>query len=97
MNKYPFYPPAVIPGGIYKGTDADVHTFGPKATLMAHADLPEDIAYQVTKTVFDNLQDFKNLHPALSGLTPENMREGNSAPFHPGALRYFKESGLIAE
>ncbi|MDR0355141.1 MAG: TAXI family TRAP transporter solute-binding subunit [Deltaproteobacteria bacterium] len=94
MEKNPFYPEAVIPAGMYRGTDTDVVTFGPKATMMAHSGLPEEIAYQVTKAVFSNLDEFKNLHPALSGLTAQNMLEGNSVPFHPGALRYFAEAGL---
>jgi TRAP transporter TAXI family solute receptor len=95
VKKYPFYPPAVIPGKTYKGTDEDTLTFGPRATLMANANLPEDIAYQITKAVFSNLDEFKKLHPALSDLTPENMLAGNSVPFHPGSEKYFKEAGLI--
>jgi TRAP transporter TAXI family solute receptor len=97
LAKYPFYPATVIPGGMYKGTDEDVHTFGPRATLMAHADLPADLAYEITKAVFTNLDEFKNLHPALAALTPENMLEGNSVPFHPGALKYFEEAGLTVK
>ncbi|MDR1051145.1 MAG: TAXI family TRAP transporter solute-binding subunit [Deltaproteobacteria bacterium] len=96
-EKYPFYPTAVIPAGMYRGTDSDVVTFGPRATLMVHSELPEEVAYQVTKAIFTNLDEFKTLHPALSGLTPENMLEGNSVPFHPGALRYFEEAGLKVE
>ncbi|MDR2302660.1 MAG: TAXI family TRAP transporter solute-binding subunit [Deltaproteobacteria bacterium] len=94
IAKYPFYPKAVIPGGMYKGTDADVNTFGPKATLMVHAELPEEIAYQVTKAIFTNVEELKNVHPALSGLSVEDMLKGSTVPFHPGALRYFKEAGL---
>ncbi|MDR1677809.1 MAG: TAXI family TRAP transporter solute-binding subunit [Deltaproteobacteria bacterium] len=95
VKKYPFYPPAVIPGKMYKGTDEDTLTFGPRATLITSVNLPEDVAYQITKSVFSNLEEFKKLHPALSGLTAENMLEGNSFPFHPGAEKYFKEVGLI--
>ncbi|MDR1079473.1 MAG: TAXI family TRAP transporter solute-binding subunit [Deltaproteobacteria bacterium] len=94
VAKYPFYPSAVIRGGTYKGSDADVPTFGPRATLMASASLPENVAYHVAKSIFTNFDEFKSLHPALAGLTPQNMLEGNSAPFHPGALRYFREAGL---
>ncbi|MDR0882527.1 MAG: TAXI family TRAP transporter solute-binding subunit [Candidatus Adiutrix sp.] len=95
MKKNAFYPEAVIPGGMYKGTDQDVKTFGPRATLLTSASLSEDMAYEITKAVFTNLDEFKKLHPALEGLTPENMLEGNSAPYHPGALKYFKEAGLL--
>lgn len=95
MKKYPFYPKAVIPGGMYRGTDRDVNTFGPKATLLTSAKLPEEVAYQVTKSVFEHLDEFKKLHPALANLTPEGMLSGNSVPYHPGAERYFKEAGLM--
>ena len=95
MKKYPFYPAATIPGGMYKGSDKDVKTFGPRATLMTSAKLSDDVAYNVTKAVFENLDEFKKLHPALSTLTPESMLEGNSVPYHPGAIKYFKEKGLM--
>jgi TRAP transporter TAXI family solute receptor len=95
LKKYPFYPEAAIPGGMYTGTPDAVKTFGPRATLVTSADLPEEAAYQVVKAVFSNLEEFKKLHPALESLTPQEMLLGNSAPFHPGALRYFKEAGLV--
>lgn len=95
MEKYPFYPAASIPGGMYTGTPDTVKTFGPRATLLASADLPDDVAYEVVKSVFGNLDEFKKLHPVLENLTPEEMLTGNSVEFHPGALRYFKEAGLI--
>ncbi|MDR2947363.1 MAG: TAXI family TRAP transporter solute-binding subunit [Candidatus Adiutrix sp.] len=95
MKKFPFYPVAVIPGGMYKGTDADVTTFGPRATLLTSASLSDDVAYEIVKAVFGNLDEFKELHPALATLTTENMLEGNSVPYHPGAVKYFKEVGLM--
>ncbi|MDL2216749.1 TAXI family TRAP transporter solute-binding subunit, partial [Desulfovibrio sp. OttesenSCG-928-M14] len=95
VKKFPFYPPAVIPGGMYTGTDKDVNTFGPRATLLCSAKLDDNTVYQVTKAVFENLDEFKKLHPALADLTPENMLEGNSVPYHPGAIKYFKEKGLM--
>jgi TRAP transporter TAXI family solute receptor len=95
MKKFPFYPVAVIPGGMYKGTDKDAVTFGPRATLMTNTKLPDETAYQITKAVFSNFEEFKSLHPALATLTPESLLEGNSVPFHPGAEKYFREAGLL--
>ena len=95
MAKYPFYPAATIPGGMYTGTPDTVKTFGPRATLLVSADMPEETAYLIVKSVFTNLDEFKKLHPTLENLTPEEMLTGNSVDFHPGALRYFKEAGLI--
>ena len=53
------------------------------------------MAYEVVKAVFENFDDFRRLHPAFANLEKENMiRDGNSAPTHDGAARYFKEAGL---
>lgn len=92
----PYYAKAVIPGGMYAGTDEDTNTFGVKATFVTSADVPEDVVYEVVKTVFDNFDRFKGLHPAFANLEPEAMvSEGNSAPLHPGAEKYYKEQGWI--
>jgi uncharacterized protein len=93
----PYYAKAVVPIKFYESAvnDADVPTFGVKATFVTSADVPSDVVYDITKEVFDNLDAFKKLHPAYSVLTKENMLEGLSAPLHPGAEKYFKEVGLI--
>ena len=95
VEKHKFFPPATIPGGMYKGTEKEVKTFGPKASLLTSSDLPDDVAYEIVKIVFSNLEEFKKLHPVLANITPEEMLQGNSAPYHPGAIRYFKEVGLM--
>ncbi len=70
--------------------------FGVLATVVASADMPEvAIAYTITKAVFDNFEDFKKLHPAIANITKESMLQGNTVPFHPGAMKYFKEKGLL--
>ena len=97
VKEMPYYAPATIPVGDYPGVanTSDVQTFGVKATICTTADVPEDVVYNITKTVFENLDQLKKLHPALAVLTKENMLQGLSAPLHPGALKYFKEVGLI--
>ncbi len=92
----PFYAKAVVPGGMYKGTDSDVNTFGVKATFVTSADVPDDVVYEVVKAVFDNFDRFKKLHPAFENLTEEEMiSDGLSAPLHPGAIKYYKERGWM--
>jgi len=66
-----------------------------KATFVTSIKVPEKIVYAITKELFDTLEEFKKLHPAYGVLTKKNMLEGLTAPFHPGALKYFKEMGLI--
>ncbi len=92
----PYYSAAKVPGGMYKGTDSDVDTFGVRATFVSSADVDEETIYQVVKAVFDNMDRFKKLHPAFGVLVPEEMTSaGLSAPLHDGAARYYKEKGLI--
>ena len=96
VNDNPFYAKATVPGGMYKGTDSDVNTFGVKATFVTSADVPDDVVYAVVKAVFDNFDRFKRLHPAFENLTEEDMiSDGLSAPLHPGAEKYYKERGWM--
>jgi len=73
----------------------NVETFGVVATLCTSANMPDDVIYLITKTLFDNFDYFKTQHPAYANLTKEDMLKGLSAPLHPGALQYFKETGLM--
>ncbi len=92
----PYYAKATVPGGMYKGNDEDVETFGVKATFVTKASVPDDVVYQVVKAVFDNFDRFKGLHPAFATLKEEDMISGGlSAPLHPGAEKYYKERGWM--
>lgn len=93
----PYYAPAMVPVAHYPGVmnDGDVPTFGVKATICTSADVPAEVIYNITKEVFENIDELRKLHPALEVLTKENMLEGMSATLHPGAEKYFKEIGLL--
>ena len=92
----PYYRIATIPGGMYRGTDTDTKTFGVGATFVSSAKVPEKVIYTVVKSVFENFDDFKKLHPAFANLKKEEMvKDGLSAPLHDGAAKYYKEAGLI--
>jgi len=91
----PFYVTAAIPGGVYKGVPRDVPTYAVKATVVTSEKEPEDVVYDVVKTIFDNLDAFRASHAAFKFLKPEDMLKGLSAPLHPGAARYYKEKGLL--
>ncbi|MCB1775692.1 MAG: TAXI family TRAP transporter solute-binding subunit, partial [Gammaproteobacteria bacterium] len=91
-----YYRKAVIPGGMYSGSDADVPTFGVGATFVSSTNTPADTVYQVVKAVFENFDDFRKLHPAFGTLKKEEMaKDGLSAPIHDGAAKYYKEAGLM--
>ena len=89
-----YYAFSVIPGGLYAGNANDVVTFGIKATLVTSTDLPADVVYAIVSAVFDDFDTFRELHPALLTLRPEQMVvDGLSAPLHDGAARYYADRG----
>ncbi len=93
-----FYAQAVIPGGVYAGNPNSIETFGVKASVVTSEKASVDVVYNMTKAVFENFDNLKTLHPVFSSLKKESMvKEGNSAPIHPGAMKYFKEAGLLKE
>jgi TRAP transporter TAXI family solute receptor len=96
-EKFPYYAPSYVPMSNYPKAvnKEDVPTFGVKATFVTHSRIPEEDVYNVVKEVFEKLEIFRKLHPALNVLTKEGMLEGLSAPLHPGAIRYYKEAGLL--
>lgn len=96
VNKNSYYAQASIPGGIYKGSDKDTPTFGVYATLVTSKNVSPDLVYTVVKTVFENFDRFKKLHPAFANLKEADMiSNALSAPLHKGALRYYKERGWL--
>ncbi|NQZ32340.1 MAG: TAXI family TRAP transporter solute-binding subunit [Oceanospirillaceae bacterium] len=91
-----YYAKATIPAGMYEGTDVDVTTFGVGATFVSSTATSEETMYHMVKSVFENFKRFKKLHPAFKTLKKEDMVVNNlSAPLHDGAVKYYKEAGLI--
>ena len=91
LKEAPYYSMTEIPMDQYPdavNAKDKVKTVGMLAT-------PDDVVYAVTKEVMTNLDQFRKLHPALANLTPESMLQGLTAPIHPGALKYYKEAGLV--
>ena len=92
----PYYSEATIPAGMYRGNAADTKTFGVSATIVSSAKVPAETVYQVVKAVFENFDEFKQLHPAFANLDKKHMmKDALSAPLHEGAVKYFKEAGLM--
>lgn len=90
------YATASIPADTYRGAPKDTQTIGLKAVALTSALMPDDVAYEIVKAVFEKFDHFKKLHPAFVGLDKQSMvKDGISAPLHPGALTYFKEAGLL--
>lgn len=96
IEEHPYYAKATIPGGMYRGNDEPVNTFGVRATMVTSAKVPEETVYQTVKAVFDNFDRFKRLHPAFATLNEQEMiKESLSIPLHDGAVRYYKERGWM--
>jgi len=88
-----YYRSATIPAGMYNNK-SDIKTFGVGATFVTSADVPEKVVYTLVKSVFDNFDSFKKLHPAFANLKEKEMiSDSLSAPLHKGAIKYYKERG----
>ena len=97
MASCPYYTEYTIPAGSYAGQDADVKTVTVKATLIVNADASEDAVYNLPKAIFDNMEAIAAENGKGAELSIENATSGMTAPFHPGAAKYFAEKGVTVE
>lgn len=95
MSKYGYYTLTTIPAGTYKGTDVDTSALAIKATLAVSSKLDEKTVYDMTKALFSNLPELATAHAKGKEVTAEAAITGVSVPFHPGAIKYYKEIGLM--
>ena len=93
-EKYGYYTQTTIPGGTYKGTDDDTPALAIKATLAVNSKLDEQTVYEMTKALFENLEELATAHAKGKEVSAKAAVTGVSVPFHPGAKKYFKEIGL---
>jgi len=96
LAAHPYYVASFIPGGMYVGNPDNVSTFGARVLLVVSARQPDDLAYAMVKAVFENFAIFRRLHPALRVLkTKDLVPDETVMPIHPGAMKYYREHGLI--
>ncbi|MEM2634472.1 MAG: TAXI family TRAP transporter solute-binding subunit, partial [Nitrososphaerales archaeon] len=94
-EKWPgLYYPAKIPKGTYPGLIEDIQTTALDNLFVCHADLSEDAAYKIVKAVFDNIKDLHAVHTAAKETTLEKAPTSKAIPYHPGAIKYYKEKGV---
>lgn len=89
------YIAATIPAGTYQGQDSDVSTVAVVNFLVTHSDVSDDLAYEMTKQLFENLPELQAAHNAAAQIKIENALQGMPVPLHPGAERYYKEKGMM--
>ncbi len=86
---------ATIPANTYKGQDKDVPTAAVVNFLVTSSAVSDDLAYQMTKLVYESLPELQSAHAAAKDIKLETAATGSPVPLHPGAIRYFKEKGVI--
>jgi TRAP transporter TAXI family solute receptor len=85
-----------IPGGIYAGLDNEYPSLANATAIVANRDMDDDVAYTIVKTIMEHAREYDSYTPLIPFIRPENAYKGvPPEDFHPGALRYFKEIGLV--
>ena len=84
-----------IPANTYTGQEKDVPTAAVTNYLVTSTAVSDDLAYQMTKLIFESLPELANAHVAGKGIKLETAATGSPIPLHPGAIRYYKEKGLL--
>jgi TRAP transporter TAXI family solute receptor len=96
LSGHPEYGRFVIPGNTYISNPEDVATLGVWTAIITTTRLSDTVAYEITKAVFENIEDFRRLHPDFATLVPRDMVPGAvNAPIHAGAVRYYRERGWL--
>ena len=95
IAQYPFFAKYTIPAGSYEGQTEDVQTLCVQSVLAVSTDLSEDLVYDLTKTLWENQTELSGMLSALSDLSVDNALDGITIDYHPGAVKYYKEIGMM--
>lgn len=95
LKEQPYYTRVQLPAGTYRGQTAAVDTLAVMAIWTAHDGVPENVAYEVTKALYENTSIMGQVHVQGKNITLASATSVGSVPMHPGAVRYFKEKGVI--
>ena len=89
------YLPAVIPANTYRGQTKDVATVAVQNVLVTHEGVSDETVYSVTKTLWTSIGELTAAHPAAKAMDPSKALAGIVIPLHPGAERYYRETGVL--
>lgn len=95
LEKTPVLSKTNIPAGTYKGQDAQIPVVGAPLIVFTRENLPDDHAYWIVKTLVENIKDFRGINATVSKITPQYMATSVGMSFHPGAVKYYKEIGIM--
>jgi len=87
------FAPYKLRSGTYEGVDTDISTIGIPNVLTVNSAMSEDLAYKVTKLLFEKVEALRAIHPAADDTTVEFSLDSTPIPLHPGAIRYYEEIG----
>jgi len=94
-SENPYFYRATIPAGTYTGVDEETVSIGTRNNLICRADISEEVVYNVVKTLIEHQADLPDVHPQAKHFNTENAVEGALIDIHPGALKYYREIGLV--
>ena len=93
-----FYNPVTVPAGVYPKQNSPLNALNVGSMhLIASAGLNEDLVYEITKAIFQNREAVVKRHPAGRSIQPGNVVRATGTPFHPGAVRFYREIGVWPE
>jgi hypothetical protein len=88
------FPPSIIPAGSYPGQESDVPTVGAATLLVVDEKMSETLACEITRAVLDHTAELAAIHPVARMFSIERAAAGSPIPFHPGAIRFYRERGV---
>ena len=94
-EKYPYFYESVIPANTYTGVETDTLVIGTRNNLVCAKDVPDEVVYNVVKTIIEHEGDLRDIHPQAIHFNKENAVVGALADIHPGAAKYYKEIGIM--
>lgn len=98
IEQYPFYFDVPIPAGTYRGQDEVFNGLNCGSMhVIAHETMDDELAYEITRTIYENGERITEKHPAGEFIRPDNAVRDNGTPFHPGAILYYREIGIWPE
>jgi len=93
-EKYPYYYGSAVPAGMFKGVDKDVPCIATGNLLIAHSGISNDLAYRIVKSLYDHVDEFSKVHAYGKRWTLDRAVFKVPIPYHPGAIKYFKEKNI---
>jgi uncharacterized protein len=98
VSEYVFFEPATIPAGTYRNQAEDFRGLNVGSMhIITSADQDEDLVYRVTRALYENRAQVVQRHAAGAAINPTNVVKDTGTPFHPGAMRYYREIGIWSE